>query len=223
MDRVPYSVYHSVVAFPYNSLYYWLVISVIHQYHIWFTVRPSEVVLLVMINSGTLNLSKIFRKCTFTSSRIDDILYFPLFIVTCTQCHSYPSPREPPPPNLLLLLLLAPPFPNALLWSDDAPSVIREQRETMRCSSQLPNSPHASSGGTGGGAGGWQSVWSINMKYSVLNIHIICCCCYPPPPLQKKSQGCLGHVRQVCSGDSLSESKVKGRAVLNGATSTTGG
>lgn len=31
MDRVPYSVYHSVVSFPHNSLYYWLVISVIHQ------------------------------------------------------------------------------------------------------------------------------------------------------------------------------------------------
>lgn len=45
----------------------------------------------------------------------------------------------------------------------------------MHCSSQLLNSPHASSGGTGGGAGGWQSVRSINMKYSALNIHIIYC------------------------------------------------
>lgn len=76
-----------------------------------------------------------------------------------------PSPSAPPFSFLL--------FPNALLWSDDAPSVICEQRETMLCSSQLLNSPHASSGGTGGGAGGWQSVRSINMKYSALNIHII--------------------------------------------------
>ena len=65
------------------------------------------------------------------------------------------SPPSPPPP-----------FPNALLWSDDAPSVICEQKETMLCSSQLLNSPLASSSGTGGGAGGWQSVRSINMKYS---------------------------------------------------------
>lgn len=57
----------------------------------------------------------------------------PVFLpVTCTGWLSFftKPPRPLPPPFFLL-------FPNALLWSDDAPSVICVQRETMLCSSLL--------------------------------------------------------------------------------------
>lgn len=106
---------------------------------------------------------------------LENVTCFFFFLLSPVQSGIATS-KAPPLPSAPSFLL----FPNALLWSDDAPSVICEQSESMLCSSQLLNSPHASSGGTGGGAGGWQSVRSINMKYSALNIHIIYCCCRCP-------------------------------------------